>query len=311
MFSRDNTILLQELNPQLIIRLYKRSLGIDIQNYFKNIDKLEFREHIESGIRYFYPPITGDEYFYEQLQVNEWYYQKHKSEYDFVSKFTQSKKVLEIGCGNGNFYNYSNALEYTGLEFNDKAINECQKKGLSVFKHTISDHKQGNSEQYDVVCSFQVLEHVETPIQFLCDSLKCLKNHGLLIVSVPAEDSFVTLARNNILNMPPHHLTRWPDKSFVFLEKIFNIKLLQLHHERLDDIHKKWFSGIVGREIISNLLNIKSHALLDDSITDKFLTKFGSLMGRFIKLAIKNDFLLPVGHTVTAIYRKNFENTPS
>lgn len=194
MFSKTNSILLQELNPQLITRLYKRSLGIDVQDYFKNIDKLEYREHIESGIRYFYPSIAEDEYFYEQLQVNNWYYQQYKSEYDFVSKFTQNKKVLEIGCGNGNFYNYSNASEYTCLEFNDKAISECQKKGLTVFKHTISEHKQGHIEAYDVVCSFQVLEHVIDPFLFLRDALSCLNKNGYLIISVPSEDSFVSLA---------------------------------------------------------------------------------------------------------------------
>jgi len=311
MFSRDNSILLQELNPQLITKLYKRSLGVDVQDYFKNIDKLEYREHIESGIRYFYPLIASNEYFYEELQLYGWYYQKYKSEYDFVSKFTQNRKVLEIGCGNGSFYNYSNASEYTGLECNDKAISECQKKGLTVFKHTISEHKQGHIEAYDVVCSFQVLEHIMDPFLFLRDTLSCLNNNGYLIISVPSEDSFVSLARNNILNVPPHHVTRWPDKSFMFLQKIFNIELLQLHHERLDDIHKKWFAGIVGRDIISSLLKIKSYTLFDDSIKDKLLTKFGNLMGIFIKLAVSKDFLLPVGHTVTAIYRKKHENTPS
>lgn len=111
--------------------------------------------------------------------------------------------------------------------------------------------------------------------------------------------------------MPPHHVTRWSDKSFLFLQKLFNIELLQLHHDRLDDIHKKWFAGIVGREVISNLLNIKSYKLFDESIIDKLLTKCGSLMGRLIESVIKDNLLLPVGHTVTAIYRKKHENTPS
>jgi 2-polyprenyl-3-methyl-5-hydroxy-6-metoxy-1,4-benzoquinol methylase len=309
-FKKNNSVLLQKIDPYLIIKLYKHRLGVDIQNYFMDIDRLEYREHIESGIRYFYPLITGNESFYEQLQDHNWYYQKHKNEYDFVSKYTQNKRVLEIGCGNGNFYNYSNASEYTGLEFNDKAIRECKKKGLTVFKHTISEHKQSHTEMYDVVCSFQVLEHIIDPFLFLHDTLSCLNKSGYLIISVPSEDSFVSLARNNILNVPPHHVTRWPDKSFLFLQRKFNIKLIQIHHEKLDDIHKKWFTGIVGREIINNLLHIKSYVLFDNSVRDKLITLFGNLMGRFLKLGFRNEFLSPVGHTVTAVYKKH-ENTPS
>jgi len=304
MFSRENSILLQELNTRLITSLYMRKFGINVQHYFNNIDRLEYREHIESGIRYFYPSIAGDEYFYEQLQVNNWYYQIYKTEYDFVSEFTQNKRVLEIGCGNGNFYDYSNASEYTGLEFNDKAINECHKKELSVFKHTISEHKQKKIEAYDVVCSFQVLEHVKDPFLFLHDALDCLHKNGYLIISVPSENSFVSLARNNILNMPPHHITRWPDKSFLFLQKFFNLELQELHHEKLDNIHKQWLAGIIGREIIRNLFRIKSYKLFDESVKDKILTNFGKMAGKFIKFGIDNLFLLPVGHTVTAVYRK-------
>ena len=66
MFSRDNSILLQELNLQLITKLYKRSLGVNIKNNFKNIDNPDIRELLEGGIRYFYPLIAGNEYFYEQ-----------------------------------------------------------------------------------------------------------------------------------------------------------------------------------------------------------------------------------------------------
>ena len=299
--------LIQVINSKALIKMYNKMLGKDFGYLF---DKdISFCECQNCKLKFFDPLVTGDENFYTALQQFDWYYQKYKSEYGFVSKFTKNKKVLEIGCGNGSFYNYSNASEYTGLEFNDKAISECQKKGLSVFTHTISEHKQENLEAYDVVCSFQVLEHAIDPLLFLRDALSCLNKNGHLIISVPSEDSFVSLARNNILNVPPHHVTRWPDKSFMFLQRIFNIELLQLHHERLDDIHKKWFAGIFGREIISNLLNIKSYTLFDDSIKNKLLTKFGSLMGRFIKLAISHDFLLPVGHTVTAIYRKKHENT--
>lgn len=306
MFLESESIVLDHINTNKIIESYSKHLAVDVRKYFHEIPTLEFCEHKESGIRYFWPLITGDEDFYEQLLKHDWYYQKQKNEYDFVSKFTTDKSVLEIGAGSGWFFDFSDASEYVGLEFNSEAIKECQKKGLTVFQQTISDFAEIeiNIATYDIVCSFQVLEHVKNPIQFLRDALKCLKKDGYLIISVPSEDSFVGRARNNILNMPPHHLTRWTDKSFLYLQNILDAHLVQIHHDYLDNIHNRWWGNIIGREVICGLLNRPSHRLFDDSMIDKLITKAGSLLGRFLEFGMRRNSSLFVGHTVTAVYRK-------
>lgn len=304
MFENEDYILLEKLDVNSIINLYKKAFDIDVSYLFNNIIQIEYREHKQSGIKFFEPIISGDESFYEQLQKFDWYYQKRKNEYDFASTFTKNKTVLEIGAGAGWFYDLSSSSQYVGLEFNPNAITKMQNKGLTVFQQTISEFAQKNSALFDVVCSFQVLEHVEAPIQFLCDSLKCLKNNGLLIVSVPAEDSFVGVARNNILNMPPHHLTRWPDKSFVYLQNLIGADLVKIHHEYLDNIHNRYFANVFGREVISGFLSKQAYTLFDNSKLDKLIAKAGSLLGRFLEFGIRHNSSLFLGHTVSVIYRK-------
>jgi len=303
-FSEDHSIVLEYIDTNKLIKLYKKQLDIDVRHYFEGISQLEYREHRESGIRYFFPLIVGNDIFYEQLQKYDWYYQKNKNEYDFVSNFTVNKRILEIGCGEANFYPISNCSNYVGLEFNKAAIEKCKNKGLTVFKRSIADFSEKNLNTFDVVCSFQVLEHVDSPIKFLQDSLKCLKKGGYLIISLPSEDSFIKLAHNNILNIPPHHLTRWTDKSFAWLESQLDAELVQIHHESLDEIHNRWFASTLGREVIRKIFKKKSTKLFDNSLFDKLITKIGGLLGLFLEFGIKNNNKLFIGSSVTVVYRK-------
>ena len=238
------------------------------------------------------------------MQQHEWYYQQNKSEYNFVSNFTQAKKILEVGCGEGHFHSVSNCDDYVGLEFNTKAVEKCKAKNLTVFKQSIEDFAKENSNSFDVVCSFQVLEHVTNPIEFLQYSINSLKIGGYLIISVPAEDSFVGLTQNNILNAPPHHLTRWTDRSFSYLADKLDLELVQIHHEPLDQIHERWFASFLGQQIINRIFKKGLTKLFDDSIFDKLMRKSGSLLGLFLEIGIKNHNKLFVGHTVTVIYKK-------
>jgi hypothetical protein len=62
-----------------------------------------------------------------------------------------------------------------------------------------------------------VLEQVPDPLAFMRDSVASRRQGGLLLVAVPAEDSFIGQQRDAWLNMPPHHLTRWSDAELKLL----------------------------------------------------------------------------------------------
>ncbi len=88
--------------------------------------------------------------------------------------------------------------------------------------------------EFDVVCAFQVLEHIAEVKSFLDASLKILKVGGNLMIAVPYNNPY--LFKNDIfntLNMPPHHMGLWNQTAFKNLSRIFPIKLDQIIIESL------------------------------------------------------------------------------
>src|SRR3989344_9161104 len=88
-----------------------------------------------------------------------------------------AKMLLEIGCAQGEFLEKAKAkgADCTGLELNAHAAGKGRKKGLYILEESIQDHAQKNKERYDVVCSFQVTEHIPEIGEFIRASLDALK----------------------------------------------------------------------------------------------------------------------------------------
>jgi SAM-dependent methyltransferase len=214
-------------------------LGADINRLFES-DHTGFVQLMlcrNCDLRWFADAPVGDEAFYERLQAHEWYYPTAKPEFVYAaSRVPVNARVLEVGCGSGAFTSFLRSnVRYRGLEFNDAAVAKARLLGLDVDKASLAEHVRGNHEAYDVVCHFQVLEHVCDPKAFLWESAAALRPGGRLIVGVPSEDSFVGLAESCWLNMPPHHLTRWSDASLTNAVHRLNLKVEDIWHEPVSD----------------------------------------------------------------------------
>jgi len=255
-------------------------------------------------LKFFYPMITGDEDFYDSLQKNYWYYLAHKSEYNFAKKFVRSNHdVLEIGCGYGAFAEMIECKSYTGLEFSPEAIKKANNKGISVYKQNIEDHAENHYSKYDIVCFFQVLEHVYNVRSFIESAIRCLKNNGILIISVPSDDSFIGQSINNLSNMPPHHVTRWTDKCLFNISELFNIKVLEVEHEILKDTDIYYYCKCILINSLCNIFKIKKKVRdwKFNFFPMKFIIKILSL---FLAFGLKPEQLRPRGHSVNVAYHK-------
>lgn len=105
---------------------------------------------------------------------------------DFVLRYSdKDSKILEIGCGTGialGLLRRKSKREYFGIEISCTSVEKCLQKGLNCQTYN-GKNLPYPSEYFDLVSSFNVLEHTEDPIFFLDESFRVLKKKGILIIS--------------------------------------------------------------------------------------------------------------------------------
>jgi len=133
-------------------------------------------------------------YIETQLQAN---LKKFKNQAGIVAKHIplQNAKVLDIGCGGGLFLSLLKqaGAEVIGIELSDSRAQYAKTKhGLEVNKHPIENDfwQQGYSNHFDAVTLWDVIEHVNYPMQTLQSAANVLKQGGLLLIDTPCRDSF-------------------------------------------------------------------------------------------------------------------------
>ncbi len=133
-------------------------------------------------------------YIETQLQANS---QKFKHQVDILKKYLslENANVLDIGCGGGLFLSLlkREGANVLGIELNDsRAQYATAKHTLEIHKRPIeSDFWQQRYKNYfDAVTLWDVIEHVNYPVQTLQCAVNVLKPGGLLLIDTPCRDSF-------------------------------------------------------------------------------------------------------------------------
>lgn len=284
-----------------------RSKGIDAAPYLDGHARVDLLQCDACDLGFFIPACAGDGGFYEQLQTHDWYYQDEKPEYGFARDLVPpGSTVLEVGCGKGAFRSFlPESVRYTGLEFNDAAIRKARAAGLDVIKQPVEEHVAGG-RQYDVVCSFQVLEHVTAPGEFFHACAAALRPGGKVIIAVPAQDSFLAIAANSPLNMPPHHLTRWSDEALSNLARAEHLENIQIWHEPVADFHRDWHENTLAMHALSRSGLIK-YRLIDDSLRYRLLHRLvgvRSIRACLAQRVRRGASWLDAGHTVVMVAQR-------
>lgn len=298
-----NHFLVESIDTKQLIRLYKKQFHLSIFELLKNLTHIDYYECANCRLRYFFPLIIGDEIFYNRLQKFSWYYLDDKTEYQVSKKYiNENDSVLEIGSGKGAFANILSKNNYVGLDFSKNAKQLAALNGIKIENESIHCYAEKKPELFDVVVSFQVLEHIPDPFEFIESALKTLKTGGKLIIAVPNDNSFLKYESYNVLNMPPHHVTRWSEESLEYIAEKFNLEIINKTSEALQDIHCKTYLQVLIEDILRKRLKIR-FTLLPKNILSKIISKVAIFLTCLLPIHFSNE-MRPKGHTVLFIYKK-------
>lgn len=205
--------LMERVRVNELVQMYMDKCGLDVSASFGARQEVALYRCETTGIQFWWPSdIAGDECFYRAIS-KAWpsYYLSSRWEYGPALRHVRAgSSVLEIGCGQGYFLREAEkrgALG-VGLEYNQEAI-DTRVTGCEIRRESIEQVASVHPEMYDVVCTFQVLEHVRDPASFLRACVRCARPEGTILVSVPNHEYAIHAARQDAFDLPPHHVSHF------------------------------------------------------------------------------------------------------
>lgn len=234
-----------------------------IQHHSRESDA-ELRECTGCGLQYFFPATPGNTHFYGQMSSGKnYYYATHRWEFSHFSDklLTANSRVLDLACGSGQFLQFitEKCNSAYGIDINDNAIAIARRNGLKVDCKNLQTFSDSNESQFDFVVGFHVIEHVPDISEFVRQALRCVKQNGCLVISMPNRDrSFKE--EFEPLDFPPHHLSRWSTRQIYEVARIHNCKVERVDFEPIEYsqcievFFRKWFSVLPKSELIKSIL---------------------------------------------------------
>lgn len=128
-----------------------------------------------------------------ETESKHWWFSGRRA---IISKMIRSldlplnSKILEVGCGTGgNLQMLAEFGEISALEMDLTALEIAAKKTNNLYDIRVGicpNKIPFNDQHFDLICMFDVLEHVEQDTETLIKLKKMLKKNGRLVITVPA-----------------------------------------------------------------------------------------------------------------------------
>lgn len=229
---------------------------------------------------------SGDDY------ISEITIKRYNELLDSFEPFRQTNKLLDIGCGRGYFLEVAKkrGWQVYGTEYSQKAIEICINKGFSMNQGKLNENNY-SLEEFDIITSFEVIEHINNPLEEISIIKKLLRKEGLFYCTTPNFNSlsrYYLKAEYNIICYP-EHLSYYTKNTLKYLlnNNGFTLKKIET-------------TGISFARIQSSITHKNSDLVGAKSIDEKVRSKFEkNFFMKFLKASINK--LLSLTNTGSAL----------
>ena len=118
----------------------------------------------------------------------------HLKRYEFARPWCERKDVLDAGCGVGYGAAYlgAHARRVVGVDVDPDSVAYARRRyggreNVSFEQQDVTALEFAD-DSFDVVCSFETIEHLDSPEGFVAEAARVLRSRGALVVSTPRAD---------------------------------------------------------------------------------------------------------------------------
>jgi len=138
-------------------------------------------------------------------------------------------RLLDVGCSNGSLLDIAlrHGLDPEGVEPAERAADDAIRRGFTVHKGYV----ESLSGSYDVITTFEVIEHLRDPLPMLSACYRLLVPGGILVVGTGNTDSWtfrVLGTRWDYMNPGTGHINYFSSHSLSRLAERAGFRLAKI-----------------------------------------------------------------------------------
>jgi 2-polyprenyl-3-methyl-5-hydroxy-6-metoxy-1,4-benzoquinol methylase len=218
---------------------------------------------------------------------------------DVFEKYRSTGRLLDVGCGVGLFLEVAitRGWEVYGTEYSERAVEICQSKGINMKRGALAAKDFGGLE-FDVVTSFEVIEHISNPQEDMREVIALMRKGGLFYCTTPNFNALMRYYLKSDYDIIgfPEHLSYYTPSTLSFLCERMGLTTLKVKADGISlsritrSISKDRKLAIVGKDSQDEKLreSMENNILLQGvkSLANAFFNTTGlgyALKGYFVK----------------------------
>ncbi len=185
-------------------------------------------------LQYFALSVAGDAHFYAELMSSVDYVEQRWEFERLQERLGGAQSMIDLGCGDGAHLRGIRELaphaRIVGVDHNSDAIARLRADGIEAYAANATHLSSMRLGLFDVVCAFQILEHMADPAALVSAARDLLAPKGRLFIAVPNRNR---AGRESLepFDCPPHHMTRWSADQFEYLARAHNLTLVSVTYQ--------------------------------------------------------------------------------